>query len=296
LHWEQKKKPLEHLESEEPMQNMQLSRSAQFQSQANLQRMNDTVDSQFIRKQTNMNFCKSNAFDRKFTDEEMQKTKYLVDKVSGVFDIDKRYLVKESKSQVKLPPIAEEAKEKADEKKRPITQLDKYIDLILKNVINVDEFIYLACWNEEDPYDLQVVKFSKIKDDTMRDYYTISKKGLCHYVDGKPSEFVQLAYWLKERETYDHIKSLRFFTKFRKWKTMKMWRKNVICHKIQKSSRALEGKLFQLHPIMGACLKKHRNLTLEMSAQRFFETSITNYGSEVPTLEQFKGVQERRRK
>ena len=65
----------------------------------------------------------------------------------------------------------------------------------------------------------------------LREYYTISRKGLTLYSNGTPQEFIPLSNWLKERETYDQIKSLEFFTKFRKWKTLKMWKKNVIRHK-----------------------------------------------------------------
>lgn len=66
-----------------------------------------------------------------------------------------------------------------------------------------------------------------------------------------------------------------------------MWRTNVIRHKINCNTRALEDKLFILHPIMGPTLKKHRVLNDEMGSLRFFETSSGNYGSfaEVPTLE-----------
>ena len=73
----------------------------------------------------------------------------------------------------------------------------------MKNVRNVDEFIYLHKNNENDPYDLTVVNYTKIKDKSVREYYTISKKGLCYYINGKPMEFILLPYWLKERETYD---------------------------------------------------------------------------------------------
>ena len=59
---------------------------------------------------------------------------------------------------------------------RDVTNLDKYIDLILRNVTNIDEFIYLMKKSDiddqdgkgginSDPYDLQVV-----------DYNTIDKK------------------------------------------------------------------------------------------------------------------------
>ena len=91
--------------------------------------------------------------------------------------------------------------------KRPASKLDKYIDLILKNVTNVNEFMYLKRASDDDPYDLSVVDFKKVQEEEkkghLREYYTISRKGLCHYLNGKPIEFLQLAYWLKERETYD---------------------------------------------------------------------------------------------
>ncbi len=46
--------------------------------------------------------------------------------------------------------------------KRPASKLDKYIDLILKNVTNVNEFMYLKRASDDDPYDLNVVDFKKI--------------------------------------------------------------------------------------------------------------------------------------
>lgn len=85
--------------------------------------------------------------------------------------------------------------------KRPITKLDKYIDLILKNITNIDEFIYLQRFSG-DPYNLTVVNYNKIKEENVANYYTISKKGLCQYINGKPSEFIGLAFWMKEREMY----------------------------------------------------------------------------------------------
>lgn len=73
---------------------------------------------------------------------------------------------------------------------RPQTKLDKYIELVLKNVANVDEFIYLKkAEGEDDPYDLRVIDYDKISDKMgtkQREYFTISRKGLCHYLDGRP--------------------------------------------------------------------------------------------------------------
>ena len=42
---------------------------------------------------------------------------------------------------------------------RPLTKLDKYIELILKNVTNIDEFVYLLQNNPDDLYDLKVSDF-----------------------------------------------------------------------------------------------------------------------------------------
>ena len=49
--------------------------------------------------------------------------------------------------------------------KRPPSKLDKYIDLILKNQRNVDEFVYLVKGNDDDPYDLVVTNYAKTRGD-----------------------------------------------------------------------------------------------------------------------------------
>ena len=46
--------------------------------------------------------------------------------------------------------------------KRELGKLDKYIELIIKNVTNVDEFLYLVKRNEDDPYDLDVADYDDI--------------------------------------------------------------------------------------------------------------------------------------
>ena len=53
---------------------------------------------------------------------------------------------------------------------------------------------------------LEVVDYKTIKGDDkkteIKEYYTISRKGLCHYINGKPTEFIPLRNWLRERQTY----------------------------------------------------------------------------------------------
>lgn len=97
---------------------------------------------------------------------------------------------------------------------------------------------------------------------------------MCHYLNGKPTEFIALPYWLKERETYEQIKSLKFFENFRKWKTLKMWKKNVIRFKMNNMKRDLEDKLFLANPILGKTLLHHRRECTDMEKLKFVEISV----------------------
>jgi len=56
-----------------------------------------------------------------------------------------------------------------------------------------------------------VINHETLKKNNVLDYYTISKKGLVNYKNSIPNEFLTLAEWIKERETYNLIKKLKFF-------------------------------------------------------------------------------------
>jgi len=47
------------------------------------------------------------------------------------------------------------------------------------------------------------------------------------YEQDTPIEFLSLGQWLIERDSYNHIKELNFFKKFKKWKFMRMWKKTI---------------------------------------------------------------------
>lgn len=51
--------------------------------------------------------------------------------------------------------------------------MDQYIELCRQNITNVDNFVYLARYNPDDPYDLKIVEYSKIKQDSLKEYYTL---------------------------------------------------------------------------------------------------------------------------
>ena len=260
----------------------------------------------------------------KLTRQEYQHSKTIINKMAGKHAVNPRYhqpasstsnlTQRMSTSQPRVNvfnmfsseksegPLQEQHTQHTDGKtspsrapggyKRAPSNLDKYIELILKNVTSIDEFIYLVNKSQEDPYDLHVVDYAVLKKNNPKEYYTISMKGLCHYYNGKPTEFISLAIWLKERETYDQVKSLSFFDKFRRWKTLKMWRRNVEKYKALSSTHALQEKLFILNPILNKTLLAHRAICCELEQLRIIDVSKQ---VEVEKPDQFAERQERKR-
>jgi len=129
-------------------------------------------------------------------------------------------------------------------------------------------FLYLNPNTNGNPYDLQVCNYQNRNEDK---YYTLSSKGMTLYVNETPVEFITLGDWLIERDSYNHIKELSFFKKFKKWKLMRKWRKNILSHKRAKVKRQLEEKLFMLDDIFRPHLLKHRAYCNEMSNLRFVD-------------------------
>ena len=187
--------------------------------------------------------------------------------------------------------------------------LDDYIKLILNNNPDIDEFVYLVKnKNNDDPYDLLLKnyfeiqnlnekqksirskfgKHGKSKKSQVDDYYTISIKGLCHFKDGRPVEFNELVQWLKERETYYKIKNLSFFQNFRKWKTIKLWRKSYKSFKQKKAKKNLEEMLFINYPEMQEALINTKEKLFKMSQLKFFEFNFNKEGqNEIISIQNF---------
>lgn len=73
---------------------------------------------------------------------------------------------------------------------------------------------------------------------------------------------------------------------FRRWKTLKMWKRNVTRHKVSLYSRALEEKLFILNPILKTTLLDFRAITDEMGRNlRFIGLGEENYAESTFTLD-----------
>ncbi len=94
-----------------------------------------------------------------------------------------------------------------------------------------------------DPYDLQVASYEHRNPEK---YYTLSGKGLTLYQNDTPIEFISLGQWLIERDSYNHIKELSFFKQFKKWKFMRMWKKQIKQQNRTKAQNLLDEKLFIL--------------------------------------------------
>lgn len=90
---------------------------------------------------------------------ELRRTKYLVEKISGKYNIDRRYEAKEEEeeeAQAMTVPTIKEVKVN--------TYLDTYIDMLMKGAKNIDKFIYaVKDPGKDNPYDLEVVKPEFIK-------------------------------------------------------------------------------------------------------------------------------------
>jgi hypothetical protein len=196
---------------------------------------------------------------------ELARSKFLIDRLTGKLPEELR-----GGMATKLPPLSDHDREGLasrgsqqsrtshaklgdddgeEAKKDSVTQqkwsdLDKYIELLLDSKSEEETvFVYLNPNPNSDPYDLLVVSY---QDRKPQKYYTLSGKGLTLYENDTPIEFLSLGQWLIERDSYNHIKELNFFKKFKKWKFMRMWKKTIKHQNRMKAQNALEEKLFIL--------------------------------------------------
>ena len=114
------------------------------------------------------------------------------------------------------------------------SKLDKFIELLLTTEIpDQSVFLYLNAPSNlklgdseaYDPYDLKICAFPNRNPNH---YFTLSGKGLTTYKQERPVDYMKLGDWLIERDLYYAIRRLPFFKKFRRWKFLNMWRKNII--------------------------------------------------------------------
>lgn len=159
--------------------------------------------------------------------------------------------------------------------------------------VHPNEFIYMIKNRNSESYDLKVVSFFMINKLKCQQYYTLSSKGVTFYEKGLPKEFIFLGDWLRERDQYFALKSLSFFKKFRKWKTLKKWQKLLQIRKNKQVARVLQENLFQVHSIYQKILLKHRSYTMNIESIRLMDLSSF---MEVKSLEEFSEIQSKKRR
>jgi dynein heavy chain len=148
--------------------------------------------------------------------------------------------------------------------------LDKYIELLLDSK-SEDEIVFIHCNPNPngDPYDLEVVGYDERNEEK---YYTMSGKGLMLHENDRVTEFISLAQWLINRDSYNHIKELRFFKKFKKWKFMKLWKDTIKKESRKQATNKLKDKLFILHDTFKNHLLTHRDYCKKMEDLRFIDS------------------------
>lgn len=241
---------------------------------------------------------------------EMKNSRLVVDKLRGKVDQDKDRTSRklksiedcykeaadlakkeETKRQAELQAMLEESKKEVKE----TTNLDMYLGLILKNNANIDEFMYARPDPKSDnPYKLELVKYEKDKE-SYPESYTVSGKGLCHYKNNQPVEFIPLKDWLDERETFKKIQSLQFFQKFRKWKTLKRWRKACQQFKRRRRTTELSERLFINNESLRNSLLRHREYCYNMSLMKFINLNPPADSTEAMPLQHFIDLQHQER-
>ena len=186
--------------------------------------------------------------------------------------------------------------------------LDKLITLLQNQPDDDGYFIYLKPSEHGDPYDLQPLiepdsqgknqmtgAISKKATNAQKTekFFTLSKKGITTYINDEPVEYISLTDWLIERNFYQQISDKKFFKQFRRWKIIRMWRRNILQKKREEVRNNLSEKLFILDEVFGPILMQHREICKEMESQKIID--LNQPGQEVLMLADFAANQTKQR-
>jgi dynein heavy chain, axonemal len=122
-------------------------------------------------------------------------------------------------------------------------------------------------------------------------FYTLSRKGITTYQNDEPSDYITLTDWLIERNYYQEIRGKPFFHEFRRWKVLRMWRRNILHKRREEVRTNLSEKLFFLDPVFCPVILQHRRICKEIENHRLVNlaTGVTSAsGSETLSLQEFK--------
>ena len=197
-----------------------------------------------------------------------------------------------------------------------MTDLDAMIHFYLQQPEDTGFFIYLIPGETGNPYDLVplvdyrkenrgktsdefLVKYAQNNSTRPKNlhserFYTMSKKGFTTYVNDEPIEFISLQDWYNDRQYYRQISSKAFFRNFRKWKVIRMWRRNIVQDKREKIKSKLEEKMFSIDEVFGDILMKQRAACKDME-NKLRVIDVKQNGIEIQELDQFLKKQENQR-
>ncbi|KAJ3052746.1 Dynein heavy chain 6, axonemal [Rhizophlyctis rosea] len=115
-----------------------------------------------------------------------------------------------------------------------------------------------------NPYSLTIVDFSEIESDpSLQSYYTLSALGVTHFDKIGHGTFTPLPQWLREHRLFHSLLKIPFFARYKTWKSFSLWRRTVLRNKISTSKKALESKLFLVHPVLRLALLQVRRMCVE---------------------------------
>jgi len=163
--------------------------------------------------------------------------------------------------------------------------LDKLITLLQSQAEDDGYFIYLKPSPiANNPYDLQPMvdidvvangqgkqhgqaiskRSLQLQTSKLEKFYTLSRKGITTYQNDEPVDYITLTDWLIERNYYQEIRGKRFFHEFRRWKVLRMWRRNILHKKREEVKSALTEKLFFLDPVFCPIILNHRGICKDL--------------------------------
>ena len=163
--------------------------------------------------------------------------------------------------------------------------LDKLITLLQSQAEDDGYFIYLKPSPiANNPYDLQPMvdidvvangqskqhgqaiskRSLQLQTSKLEKFYTLSRKGITTYQNDEPVDYITLTDWLIERNYYQEIRGKRFFHEFRRWKVLRMWRRNILHKKREEVRSALTEKLFFLDPVFCPIILNHRGICKDL--------------------------------
>ncbi|CAD8108771.1 unnamed protein product [Paramecium sonneborni] len=183
-----------------------------------------------------------------------------------------------------------------------LKDVDAFIQMIKEHKLSQQEFMYLIKRKKHsnDAYNMRIVNYPYIQKHQLNNFYTLSAKGLTRYENNITIEFVSLNTWLEERDQFNAIKSLSFFKKFRKWKTLKKWQKILHYQRTSIVQGQLCEKMLILNPIYQKLIVTHRSLCYDIESLRIvdidkIEEELTDKKDQYLSLQEFSLLQQKQR-